>query len=366
MAAPAPVLAVDVGSETITAAAAMPSKQPSPEVLHFGRRSDYPVSAKVDIEGAPHPATWSGDPVAFVRQPALLLDRPPQIIGDVPLSGATLVGVSLGPAISAARATFGSEPDTIVGVHPQWPASKLADFKRGLARQGQDVALVPWAEAIAAQTTPPLTGSHVTVLDFGASTASIIVVKFSRRGTPSVAYTHTDRAGGARGADRAVVAHCARERGADLSDCGNQWWDRAARAISRMRRSPSRNGVVPIKFPDPLGSCTVSWHDINRITNSHMQDVVRGLTNADEVQQAWEADRTDAATLPILEATGGFALDPAVELAVRATVGPVTVVEEPGSAAAFGAVMLEAPKWIPAPEPSQKKGLFGRRKKVAS
>lgn len=305
-----PVLAVDVGSATITAAAATPSKTPSPEVLHFNGQPDYPSAAKVDIEGTPHPATWNGYEVELVRQPTLLLDKPPQIINDVPLSGATLLAVSIGPAIAAARTLFGDAPDTIIGVHPDWPAATITDYRRGLARQGTDVVLVAWADAIAAQTTAPLTGSHVTVLDFGSSTASVVVVAFSRRG--------------ARDGD-----------------------------------------TVTLTFADPLGSCELSWHDFDQLIATHMRTVICGLTDDDAVQHAWQTDRTDTTAPPILEATGGFAADPAVELAVRTAIGPVTVVDEPAAAAAFGAVMMEAPKWVPAPPPARRRSLVGRRSKGA-
>lgn len=346
-----PVMAVDIGSATITAAAAIPSNNPDPDVLHIGDSPGYGTAVKVDVEGTPHPATWAGKAVDRVERPLLLLDKPPQIVGDVPLSGATLVGVSVAPAMDAARRRFGTEPFTIIGVHPHWPEGILADYRRALGRLGQDVALVPWAEAIAAQTTPPLTGSHVTVLDFGASTATVVLVEFSRRGKPSVAFTHTDPAGGSRGVDRAVVAQVAHTAAVALDGLDAQWWEKAAKvaARGRMRSYGQRDTEsVTLQFPAPLGGQTLTVRDIRSTTNRRMQTVVENLTGHTEVQQAWESDRSGSNIKPILEATGGFALDPAVELAVRATVGPVTVVDQPAGAAAFGAVMLEAPKWIPA------------------
>lgn len=360
-----PVLAVDVGSATITAAAATPSKTPSPEVLHFNGQPDYPSAAKVDIEGTPHPATWNGYEVELVRQPTLLLDKPPQIINDVPLSGATLLAVSIGPAIAAARTLFGDAPDTIIGVHPDWPAATITDYRRGLARQGTDVVLVAWADAIAAQTTAPLTGSHVTVLDFGSSTASVVVVAFSRCGTPSVAYTRTDPHGGARGAHRAVIADCAHRHAVPLASYGQDWWTRAEHVITTARRGARDGDTVTLTFADPLGSCELSWHDFDQLIATHMRTVICGLTDDDAVQHAWQTDRTDTTAPPILEATGGFAADPAVELAVRTAIGPVTVVDEPAAAAAFGAVMMEAPKWVPAPPPARRRSLVGRRSKGA-
>lgn len=359
----APLLAVDIGSHTIAAAAAIPSKRPDPETLSFRGRTDYPCGAKVDIEGVPHPATWKGTAEAVVRQPALLLDEPPQIIGDVPLSGVTLLSVTIGPAIAAARERFGQEPATIVGVHPQWSAPKIRDFQRALERQGQDVALTPWADAIAAQTTPPLTGSHVTVFDFGASSASVVLVKFTRRGTPSVKFSHTDSSGGARGADREVVAACANTAGVDLSAAPSNWWGAAERRInSARRRRPASSTDLDVAFPNPLGKQSLKWRDIDQITAAHMQSVVERLIDHQEIRDAWEADRTDTVVKPILESTGGFAADPSVELAVRAAIGPVTVVDEPAAAAAFGAALLQAPQWIPAPPPEARRSLFGRRK----
>lgn len=361
-----PVMAVDIGSTTITAAAATPSASPDPDVLHIGDSPGYGTAVKVDIEGTPHPATWSGTAVDRVERPLLLLDKPPQIIGDVPLSGATLVGVSVAPAIDAARRQFGAEPSTIIGVHPLWPEGILADYRRALNRLGQDVVLVPWVDAIAAQTTPPLTGSHVTVLDFGASTATVVLVAFSRRGKPSVAFTRTDPGGGSRGADREVVSQVAHAAAVQLGGLDAQWWEAAAKvaARGRMRSYGQRDTeTMTLQFPAPLGEQALTVRNIRDATNRRMQTVVKNLTGHDEVQKAWESDRSGANIKPIIEATGGFALDPAVELAVRATVGPVTVVDQPAGAAAFGAVMLEAPKWIPATPKAAKprRGLFRSR-----
>lgn len=360
-----PVMAVDIGSTTITAAAATPSSSPDPDVLHIGDSPGYGTAVKVDIEGAPHPSTWSGEVVDRVERPLLLLDEPPQIVGDVPLSGATMVGVSVAPAIDAARRRFGSEPSTIIGVHPQWPEGILADYRRALGRLGQDVALVSWVDAIAAQTTPPLAGSHVTVLDFGASTATVVLVAFSRRGKPSVAFTHTDPRGGSRGVDREVVSKVAHAAAVPLGGLDTHWWEAAAKIAARGRMRSYRRqdaDTMTLPFPAPLGEQVLTVRQIRDVTNQRMQAVVKGLTSHEEVRKAWESDRTGSSIKPILEATGGFALDPAVELAVRATVGPVTVVDQPAGAAAFGAVMLEAPKWIPStPKAKGRRGLFRSR-----
>lgn len=360
-----PVMAVDIGSRTITAAAALPSTSPDPEVLHIGDSPGYGTAVKVDIEGAPHPATWTGDAADRVEEPLRLLDKPPQIVGDVPLAGSTMVGVSVTPAIDAARRLFGSEPATIIGVHPHWPDGKLADYRRALARMGQDVALVPWVDAIAAQTTPPLTGSHVTVFDFGASASTVVLVRFSRRGKASVEFTHSDRRGGARHVDRHVVAHVAQQLSVPLEGCPVPWWQAATKAAERARMASYRrrdSDTLRIKFPAPLGDQQVAVRDIRKVTNWYMQKVVSGLVAHEEIVQAWNENKQGSTIKPILEACGGFALDPAVELAVRAAVGPVTVVEEPAAAAAFGATMLEAPKWIPEPAKTGRRTWLGPRK----
>ncbi|MCT1885256.1 Hsp70 family protein [Dietzia cinnamea] len=360
-----PVMAVDLGSATISAAAAQPSTEPDPAVLTVDGRSTYSPATCVDIEGVPHPSTWSGSAVDHTPRPDLLLDLPPQIIGDVPLSGATLVGVAIGPALAAAADHFGTEPTVLIGVHPHWwPAGKIADYERALARLTPHTALIPWPEAIAAQTVPPATASHVTVMDFGASTATITVVSFSRRGVPRVRFTHTDRAGGSRGVDRVIVADAAAEAGIDLSGQDQHWWEEAASQVAASRRrlcteTGSWPAAIDIEFPAPLGARQLRGPRLRQLTTTHMQKVVAGLIAHEDVQSAWSDDRTSTTTQPLVEVTGGFGQDPSVLSAVKAEAGRADLVPEPASAAAFGAVLAHAPAWVPADQkPSRFR--FGR------
>ncbi|MFL0579500.1 hypothetical protein [Dietzia sp. 179-F 9C3 NHS] len=360
-------MAVDLGSATITAAAAQPSTAPEPAVLTVQGQAGYCPSTYVDLEGIPHPSTWVGQAVDRVPRPDLLLDKPPQIIGDVPLSGATLVSVAIGPALASAAAHFGAEPTVLVGVHPAWwPDGLAADYQRALARLTPHTALISWPEAIAAQTVPPAAASHVTVLDFGASTATVAVVAFSRRGQASVTFTYTDRLGGSRGVDRAVVADAAAAAHIDLSSQDRTWWDAAAAQVAagRDRLCTERSSWpahVDMDFPAPLGRRQLAGPRLRQITTAHMQQVVAGLIAHEEVQQAWDADRTATSTQPIVEVTGGFGQDTAVLAAVRAEAGRADLVPEPAAAAAFGAVLAQAPKWVPAAEkPSRFR--FGRKR----
>lgn len=356
-----PVMAVDFGSDAISAAAAQPSPEPDPAVLTVHGKPTYSPETVVDIEGVPHPSTWEGSAVDHTPRPDLLLDLPPQIIGDVPLSGATLVGVAIGPALAAAADHFGAEPTVLVGVHPQWwPQGKVTDYQRALARLTPHTALIPWPDAIAAQCVPPQNASHVTVIDVGSSTASIVVVAFSRRGMPTVRFTHTDRSGGSRGVDRAVVADTAAQAGIDLSGQDRHWWEQAAAQVATARRrecteDTSWPAAVDIAFPAPLGARQVTGARLRQVTTGHMQTVVAKLIAHDEVQAAWAEDRTATSTQPLIEVTGGFGQDQAVLAAVKAEAGRADLVPEPASAAAFGAVLAHAPTWTP---PSEKPSRF--------
>lgn len=356
-----PVMAVDFGSATISAAAAEPSTEPDPAVLTVAGQTSYSPETCVDIEGVPHPSTWSGESVERTPRPDLLLDRPPQIIGEVPLSGATLVGVAIGPALAAASDHFGTEPTVLVGVHPHWwSAGKIADYQRALARLTPHTALISWPEAIAAQTVPPATASHVTVLDFGASTATITVVAFSRRGVPEVRFTHTNRTGGSRGVDRLIVADAAAEARIDLSGQDQAWWEEAAAQVAASRQRECTEistwpTTIDIAFPAPLGARQLRGPRLRQLTTSHMQTVVADLIAHTEVQDAWADDRTSTTTQPLVEVTGGFGQDPSVLSAVKAVAGRADLVPEPASAAAFGAVLAHAPAWVPA---GQKRSRF--------
>lgn len=360
-----PVMAVDLGSATISAAAALAAPAPDPAVLTVNDHPTYSPAITVDIEGVPHPCTWTGQAIDRVERPDLLLDLPPQIVGDVPLSGATLTGVAIGPALAAAAAHFGSEPTVLVGVHPAWwPAGKIADYQRALARMTPTVALASWPDAIAAQTVPPPDASHVTVLDFGASTATVTVVKFSRKGAAAVHFTHTDRQGGSRGVDRMIVADTAATAGVDLTGVDRDWWDATGGRVAAARSQWCRDDsswpqAVPIDFPAPLGRRTVPGARIRQITTRHMQKIVSGLVVREEVQAAWASDRTATSTQPIVEVTGGFGQDSAVLAAVRAEAGRADLVPEPASAAAFGAVLAHAPNWI---QPSERPTRFRLRR----
>lgn len=339
------VLAVDIGAHTITAALAELEREPDPRPFSPEGRDFYLPHTFVDHERIPQPSTWEGDPAETIHQPSLLLGKPPQILGGAPLSGATLVGISAMPAIEAVTQETGAEPFALVGVHPEWDAKIVADFQRGLDRTLDNVSVVASAAAIAAQTMPPTSrASHVTVFDLGADALRLILVKFSRRGKPTVAHTAAEPKGGLRMLDRTIASRAA---GDNTGNKDSAWWAAAELAArdARERSLSSNAGHVQIALPAPVGEVTVAVRRVRSWITEAARPAIAELISAEAVQKAWDSDRTPDSTMPLTEAVGGGAFEPGLISALKAEIGPVTVVDDPHAAAAFGAALLQTPYW---------------------
>lgn len=334
------ILAIDLGSETITAAVATAHAEPEPAVLYLG---DEPaVGAHVFVDGGDElqPATFRGSSQVKITGIASSLGKPPRVIAGAPRAGNSLAAVAVAPLIARAEHYFRGSLDVIAATYPaQWTAAMLDDFSRALARYADAVTLIPWAEAVAAQTSFGDGDRPVVSLDFGSSAATVTVVG-AADGRPSVEFTSSDPSGGSRALDRHIAQVVADSTRLDTSTVDRRWWAAAAAEAGRVRIAAVDTASVLATFPDPIGSITLTSDDVHQVAGRHMQDAVRTLVA--------RAPRTSGQRV---ELTGGLALDRSLQAAVRSVIGPATVVPDPAHAAAYGAAALAARTAAAAPQP---------------
>lgn len=342
------VLAIDIGSSTITAAVASGASE-DPLALTAGESDGWPAVVYAAANGAlvTDPTRAATKITRFTR----LLGREAQVIAGSPRHADSLVTSALSPVLAAAANTFGGDPEVVVATFPStWPQRVVDAFRHAVsaAAQASEVVMVPWSEAIAAQTYPPdpYVACPVTALDFGARSASVTMVDVDERGNSKVLYSITNPTGGFVGAARAVITVVAERMGIDVGSCEEHWWETAASALASSRLKAAEESVV-VDFPDPIGPVSLAYADVTELFVEHLGGfddavgVLHGLLNRAPVTRRWTLENNPLAARPIVELTGGFAQDVAVQIAVRnfTTVTP-TVVQLPAHAAAWGAARL--------------------------
>ncbi|WP_042377291.1 hypothetical protein [Gordonia alkanivorans] len=345
------VLAVDVGSTTISAAIAG-GNHTEPRLLHPARETAvWPAQVNVAADGSLD--CDAAQATTIISRFTRLLGREAQVIAGFPRHADALVAAALTPALRSARATLGSNTvDVVAATFPAtWPGHIVEAYRRAIEKFAPGEAqLIPWHEAIAAQTYPPdpYVDCPVTSLDFGARSASVTMVRVDPQGRTRSLYSVTHPTAGFASVARAVVHEVAIEKDVDLSGCDEVWWDTAIAAVAAGRSEATRNAanIVRLMLPAPVNPVAVSYDEITdlfaeRLNGVDRVGVIQALVERSPVQKRWTLPGNPLAARPIVQLTGGFAEDPAVQATVRHILNAeVLVVDQPAHAAAWGAAKL--------------------------
>lgn len=374
------VLAVDVGSATITAAVAGGDAD-GPAVLQPLDAPWWPAAVHVDTDGSLilNPVLYQDASYTITRFTRFLGQQAQVISGEVRHADA-LVATALTPVISAAAVSLDAEIDLLVATYPStWPEQIVTAYRHAISEVAPvEAILVPWADAAAAGTNAPdpFVNCPVTSLDFGARSATVTMARVDQQGKARTEYSITNPGGGLTQVAMPIIAEIAQSLSApipgELED--PQWWELAVSAFGDARADPERawtgQGVLPegsmlVEFPAPLGLLNLTYREVSEMIVEQLTEPVGPLLqrvgfappppdrahlslldqllNRAPVQGRWTVDGHPHAARPLVEMTGGFAQDPAVQQAVRAVTRSEPVVAEfPAHAAAYGAAILGA------------------------
>lgn len=346
------VLAVDLGSATITAAVAG-GEFDEPKILQPSRGEVWPAHIYVAENG-----TLVTDPAkatTVITRFARLLGREAQVIAGSPRHADSLVSAALAPIMASAQAAMKADVAVIAATYPTtWPKQVVAAYQNAVSRiSGAEVMMVAWPDAIAAQTYPPdpYVDCPITSIDFGARSASVTMVSVTARERTKALYTITNPLGGFVDAARSLLHEIALERdGTSLDGCDEAWWDRSVTTIAEARMHPlnTDNGqLMNIDLTDPLPRVTIPYEQVTDFFVERLEGfddypgVLSELLDRSPVQQRWTIPGNPLAARPLVHITGGWAQDPAVRIAVQNVTGAnPSVVDQPAHAAAWGAAKL--------------------------
>lgn len=353
------VLAVDVGSTTISAAIAG-DRHPEPQLLHpDSATAVWPAQVHVAADGSLDcdPARAATIITRFTR----LLGREAQVIGDYPRHADALVAAAISPILRSARDTMGGNSiDVVAATYPStWPTPIVDAYRRAITEVAPNNAvLIPWHEAIAAQTYPPdpYVDCPVTSLDFGARSASVTMVQIDPRGRAKSLYSITHPTAGFSDVARALVHEIAAQKDVEVGHQSDLWWETAIAAVAagRSEATTSRAATVRLILPEPISPVMVPYDEVTELFVERLNGVggpgvIRELVERRPVQQRWTIPGNPLAARPLVQLTGGFADDPAVQTAVRHILNTqVDVVDQPAHAAAWGAAKLAYQSRTPA------------------
>jgi hypothetical protein len=345
------VLAVDVGSTTIAAAIAGAGFADPQMLMPSDTTTVWPAQVNVGADGSldcdpRHAAT-------VISRVTRLLGREAQVIAGHPRHADSLIAAALAPALRTARAVMRTDDttlDVVAATYPStWPPEIVDAYRRAIAAFApNESVLIPWHKAIAAQTYPPdpYVDCPVTSLDFGARSASVTMVSVDSHGRTSSLYSITHPTGGFTDVATALIREVAHLNNVEIAADNVMWWEQSVAAVAEGRTAAtgSREDMVLLQLPDPVGSMKVPYDEITSLFVERLTErgaVIRQLVDRAPVTRRSTIPGNPLAAVPIVQLTGGFAEDPAVQTAVRHILNSdIDVVHQPAHAAAWGAAKL--------------------------
>lgn len=372
------VLAVDVGSATITAAVAGGDND-EPQVLQPQNADTWPAAVYVAADGRLITDESAHDQAASViTRFTRLLGQEAKVISGECRHADSLVAAALSPVLAAATHTMRENVELVVATYPStWPEPIVAAYRHAIAEFAPATSLlVPWADAATAATFPPnpFVDCPITSVDFGARSASVTMARVDQQGKAKNEYSITNPAGGFATIVRPIIAEIAQSLRSEVPGeyDDEAWWDQAVAAFGSARQNPSAASTAPetvtdgsmiVDFPEPLGLLNLNYREVSDLIVEQMTEpqgemLLRvgfapttpersGLSLVDQllkrgpVQARWTVPGNPHAARPLVELTGGFSQDEAVQAAVRAATNSEPVVAEfPAHAAAYGAAVL--------------------------
>ena len=304
---PNPVLAIDVGACTLTAAARAADGTVRPVPVG----GTVTPSARLVVEGGrPRPAQ-DNDPVNLAQLGPWIdrLDVPSLVIEGVEWSIESLTELLLRPVLEAATAMLGTTPRILMIVPQSWDDARKRRFQMIVhAALARTVVLVPADKALAYALPRLPAGAGVIAIDCGATELTAIAVIGGARGPRIVGRAQVD--GGGDIFDRFLLADALTAAGhADLAT-EPRWGFAGAPRVRAAREALAELEVADLTLPRPVGRLSLSAAAV---------DATGARYFANQFADLFELLDTDA-TEPVshrLMLCGGLAYDPAVAAAAR-------------------------------------------------
>ncbi|MDX5962812.1 hypothetical protein SIM91_05720 [Rhodococcus opacus] len=328
---PNPVLVIDIGACTLTAAIRDASGRVTPLAIDG---TTTPPARLVVQAGQPRPARDS-DPLTLAQLGPLIerLDVPSLVIDGVSWSIESLTALLLRPVLGAAFDQIGATPKILIVVPSEWAPELQRRFQRIMhAALTRTVTLVPSDNALAYALPSLRTGAGVIAADCGATALSAIAVIGGERGPRIVGRAQSDSGGDIF--DRFLLADALTDAGFPEQAVDARWGFAGVPRVRAAREALADADTVTVDLPRPVGRIALAERDVDatgeRYFTHQFSDL---LTRLDE-----------NATEPIsrrLMLCGGLAYDPAVPNAARVH-GPVKVMANPQHVLCRGALAFDA------------------------
>ncbi|NLU65036.1 hypothetical protein HCA61_22625 [Rhodococcus sp. HNM0563] len=328
---PNPVLAIDVGACTLSAAVRDTSGRVTP--LAIGGTTTPPARLVVQA-GQPRPAR-DGDPVTLAQLGPLVdrLDVPSLVIDGVSWSIESLTGLLLRPVLETAIAQLGTTPKIVLVVPSTWTPELRRRFQRIVhAALTRTVTLIPSDKALAYALPALPVGAGIVAVDCGATDLSAIAVVGGERGPRIIGRAQSDSGGDIF--DRFLLANALTDAGFPDQALDARWGFAGVPRVRAAREALADSDAVTVHLPRPVGRITLSEQDVDATGAQYFAHRFSELlTRLDE-----------NATEPIshrLMLSGGLAYDPAVPAAARVH-GLVKVMAHPQHVLCRGALTFAA------------------------
>lgn len=328
---PNPVLAIDVGACTLTAAIRDASGRVTPLLIDG---TTTPPARLVVQAGQPRPARDS-DPVTLAQLGPLIerLDVPSLVIDGVSWSIEALTGLLLRPVLEAAIDELGTTPKIVIVVPSTWAPELQRRFQRIVhAALTRTVTLTPSDKALAYALPALPVGAGLIAVDCGATELSAIAVIGGERGPRIIGRAQSDSGGDIF--DRFLLANALTDAGFPDQALDARWGFAGVPRIRAAREALADHDAVTVHLPRPVGRITLSEQEVDATGDRYFATQFSDLlTRLDE-----------SATEPIshrLMLCGGLAYDPGVPAAARVH-GPVKVMANPQHVLCRGALAFDA------------------------
>lgn len=327
---PNPVLAIDVGACTLTAAA----RAADGTVRPVSVGGTVTPSARLVVDGGrPRPAR-DNDPVNLAQLGPWIdrLDVPSLVIEGVAWSIESLTELLLRPVLDAATAMLGTTPRILMVVPQSWDDARKRRFQMIVhAALARTVVLVPADKALAYALPRLPVGAGVVAIDCGATELTTVAVIGGERGPRIVGRAQVD--GGGDIFDRFLLADALTAAGHAELATDPRWGFAGAPRVRAAREALADLEVAEVALPRPVGHLPLS-SDVVDATGA------RYFTN--QFAALFELLDT-AATEPVghrLMLCGGLAYDPAVVAAARRQ-GQLRVMGVPQHVLCRGAIAFD-------------------------
>lgn len=326
-----PVLAIDIGACTLTAAVRDAAGRVTPVAVG----STIALPARLVVQaGQPRPARDS-DPVTLAQLgPVLeLLDVPSLVIDGVSWSIESLTALLLEPVVDAATTQLGARPAIVMVVPSSWDPPARRRFQVLVhAAMARTVTLVPSDKALAYALPRLPVGAGVIAIDCGATDLTAVAVVGGERGPRIVGRGHSG--GGGDMFDRFLLADALTAAGHPDVATDARWGFAGVPRVRAAREALADLETADVELPRPVGRITLSDTKVDETGAGYFTHQFSELLDSLGPAAIEQSGRR-------MLLCGGLVYDPAVSEAARRH-GTVQVMPHPQHALCRGALAYTA------------------------